>query len=436
MGKGKIRGHISKSAVDDALPDRARYTLWDDEIPGFGLRVEPSGAKSYVIRYRANGGGRGAPERLLVLGRHGALTPAEARKLAKLRVGEIATGKDPAGDLAAKRREMTVGELVDLYVAEGLIIQRGVRQGEAMKPTTGAFTVARLRHHVVPLLGRLKVTDVGAREVERFVRDVKAGKTAKDEKIPGAEGERTKRIIVRGGEGAARKVVRDLSAMFSFAKRREIVAANPVDAAAVRKTDNKVERFLSLDEIQRLGAALTALEAECLNPKAANIARLWALTGCRRDEIAGLRWAEVDIENGLLLFSNTKTGRSVRPLGAAARALLSTIPRENGLDDKPSPFVFPATSGDGFYVGTKRLWPRIIEKAGLGPEVTPHVLRHSVGSLAAGSGEALLVIGAVLGHANPRSTAVYAHIARDPAQRAADRVSAAIGEALGGKPTE
>jgi integrase len=64
--------------------------------------------------------------------------------------------------------------------------------------------------------------------------------------------------------------------------------------------------------------------------------------------------------------------------------------------------------------------------------VTPHVLRHSVGSLAAGSGEALLIIGAVLGHTNPRSTAGYAHVSHDPAQRAADRVSAAIGAALDG----
>lgn len=439
MTTSENRCHISKRTVDDAAPKAARYTVWDcasDRAPGvrgFGVRVEPSGVKTYVFRYRANGGGRGAPERLLVLGRHGDITASQARKLAEQRAAEVRTGNDPAGALAASRREMTVAALVDLYAGEGLVVQRGVRQGEAMKATTAAYTVGRLRHHVVPLLGRMKAKDVGAAEIERFVRDVTSGKTAKDTKIEGSEGERGKRIIVRGGEGAARKVVRDLSAVFSFAKRRGIVSTNPVETAAVRKTDNRVERFLSLDEVQRLGAALTALEGEGVNARALNITRLWALTGCRRDEIAGLRWDEVDIENGLLTLLNTKTGRSTRPLGAAACALLATIPRESGQDGKPLPFVFPATSGEGFYVGTKRIWPRIVAGAGLGPDVTPHVLRHSVGALAAGSGEALLIIGAVLGHANPRSTAGYAHVARDPAQRAADRVSGRIAAALDGK---
>jgi integrase len=212
------------------------------------------------------------------------------------------------------------------------------------------------------------------------------------------------------------------------------VKSNPVDDAAVRKVDNQVQRFLTLDEVQRLGVALQGLEAEGVNPKALNITRLWALTGCRRNEVAGLRWSEVDVDNGLLVLAGTKTGKSVRPLGAAAQALLASIPQEIGADSKPSPYVFPATSGSGFYSGTKRLWPRIIAKAGLSADVTPHVLRHTIGSLAAGSGEALLIIGAVLGHANPRSTTVYAHVSHDPARRVADRISDSVAAALSGPP--
>jgi integrase len=433
MAKGGGRIRISKRTVDEARPRVSRFTLWDQELSGFGLRVEPSGAKSYVIRYRANGGGRGAPERLLTLGRHGALTPEAARRLARTRLGEVAAGKDPAGARAAKRREITMADLVDLYAKEGLVVQRGKRQGEPMKPQTATFTLARLRHHLVPLLGRKKVTEIGPGDVERFVRDITAGRTARDEKIPGKNGERGKRIIVRGGEGAARKVVRDVSAVFSFARRHGIVTSNPVDDAAIRKVDNQIRRFLSLDEVQRLGAALKGME-EGVNPKALNITRLWALTGCRRNEVAGLRWSEVDLDNGLLVMTDTKSGKSVRPLGAAARALLASIPQELGPDGKASPYIFPATSGSGFYSGTKRLWPRIIDKAGLGADVTPHVLRHTMGSQAASSGEALLIIGAVLGHANPRSTALYAHISHDPARRAADRLSNSVAAALEGRP--
>lgn len=421
------RVRLTKRTVNAATPARERLIFMDDELSGFGLRVEPSGVKSYFIRYRANGGGRKAPQRLMIIGRHGPLTTDEARKQARKLLGSVAKGDDPAGDRAAIRREITVTDLIDLYEREGCFVQRGARQGQPMKATTKTYTLARLRHHIVPLLGKRRVSDITPGDIERFVQDVAGGKTARCSTIVCGKGQRTRRITVRGGEGAARKVVRDFSAVLSFAKRRGIVAANVVSDAAIRKTDGKCVRFLSLDEMKRLGSALVTLEAEGLNPKVANIVRLWALTGCRRNEIAGLKWVEVDLEGGRLVLDETKTGKSVRPLGATARVLLATIQRS-----EDSPYVFPAESGNGFYVGTKRLWPKIIARAGLGPEVTPHVLRHSVGSLAASNGESLLIVGAVLGHVNPRSTAGYAHVAVDPAIEAADRVSIAIGAALAG----
>ena len=317
---------------------------------------------------------------------------------------------------------MTVGGLVDLYEEEGCYIQRGIRQGEAMKPRTKAYTIARLRHHVIPLLGHKRVSEIGAGEVERFFRDVATGKTVRDEKL----GPR-KRVIVRGGEGAARRVFRDLSAVFSFAKRREIVATNPCEIAAVRKSDNRRDRYLTLEEVARLGAAFDALEVEGEKPKAIAIARLYALTGCRRDEIAGLRWSEVDFERGMLTLAKSKTGKSTRPLGAPAIAVLTAIDRNPDSD-----FVFPAERGDGHYQGAKRVWPKVIAKAGL-PGVTPHTLRHTMGSTAVSTGEALALTGAILGHANPRSTAIYAHVQNDSSRRAANRVTKVIAAALAGK---
>ncbi len=307
-------------------------------------------------------------------------------------------------------------------------MQRGMRQGEPMKPMTKAYTLARLRHHAVRLLGKRRVTEIDEGDITTFVRDVSAGRTARDEWIVDSETGKRKRVIVRGGDGAARKVVRDLSAVYSFLKthkRKTRVTQNPVEDASVRKTDNKRTRFLSIEEVYRLGGALDAVEAEGANPKAVNIARLWALSGCRRNEIAGLKWSEVDLERGLLILDDSKTGRSVRPLGAAATALLEAL--------KPADaegYVFPAERGDGFYQGTKTVWQAAIKKADL-PGVTPHVLRHTLGSAAASAGEALLMVGSLLGHANARSTAIYAHISHDPARRAADRVTAPIAAALG-----
>lgn len=413
---------LTKKVVDAAEKRAKRYHIWDKELLGFALRVEPSGVKTFVIKYRANGGGRSAKQRWLVIGRFGALTADQARKIAKAKLGGVAAGADPADELQAKRRELTMTALVDLYEKEGCVIQRGKRQGEPMKPKTKAYTLARLRNHVVPLLGTRRAPEINPGDIERFVADVTAGKTARDEKV----GPR-KRIIVCGGAGAARKVVRDLSAVFSFAQRSEIVKRNPCETAAVRKTDNRNERYLTLEEVTRLGAALDELEAEGVNPKAVNIARLWALTGCRRDEIAGLRWAEVHADEGLLILGDSKTGKSLRPLGAAAVALLKSIGKTDGSD-----FVFPAERGDGHYQGIKTMWSKAIAKAKL-PGVTPHTLRHTMGSTATSTGEALALTGAILGHANPRSTAIYAHVQTDPSRQAAERVSAKIASALAGK---
>jgi len=312
--------------------------------------------------------------------------------------------------------------LVDLYEKEGCYVLRGKRQGEPMKPTTKAYTMARLRHHVIPLLGSKRVSEISPADIERMVRDIAAGKTAKDEKA----GPR-KRIIVRGGAGAGRKVARDLSALFTFAIRKGLRADNPCEVAAIRKTDNRRTRYLSLDEVERLGKALESLSADGVNPKALDIVRLWALTGARRTEIAGLKWSEIDFEHSCLRLSDSKTGASVRPLAAPALALLAALPRENG-----TPYVFPATSGDGYFQGAKRVWPRVVKLANL-PGVTPHTLRHTLGSSAVSVGETLVMTGAILGHSEARSTSIYAHVQQDPAARAAARAVEPIAAALSGR---
>jgi integrase len=412
---------LTKRIIDGIASTDKRYELWDSQVSGFGLRVGISGVKTFVIRYRADGGGRNAPRRYVTVGRYGALTVEQARKKAQQLLAAVTVGEDPARERDAKRNEMRISELIDLYEKEGCFIQRGIRQGEPMKERTKAYTVGRLRHHVVTLLGTKRVSEVQVGEVERFFRDVEAGKSASDTKL----GKR-RRIIVRGGEGAARKVFRDLSAVFSFASRRGLIATNPCEKAVVRKTDNRRERFLSTVEIKQLGEALNALEADGINKKALDITRLWVLTGCRRQEIAELKWSEIDFDRGLLVLADTKTGRSVRPLASVATALLEMIQRVEG-----SEYVFPADSGDGYFQGTKKIWPKIVQKADL-EGVTPHTLRHTMGAMATSSGEALALTGAILGHANMRSTMIYAHVEMDPSKKAADRVGERLANSLYG----
>jgi integrase len=400
---------LTKTIAEKAEVRDTRYDIWDLELTGFGLRIEKSGTKTFIIRYRTDGGGRSAPRRFLTVGRFGTLTVEQARKKAKTLLGAAASGEDPAGAVQEKRRE----------------IQRGIHKGKPMKPLTKQYTMARLRNHFEVLLGHRRASEINAGDIETMVADITEGKTAKDEKVAPR-----KRIIVRGGEGAARKVVRDVSAVFSFGARHGFVTTNPVENASVRKTDNRRGRFLTLEEVSLLGEAFNQVEAAGANPKAVAIARLWALTGCRRNEIAELKVHEVKLGQSLFEFDDTKTGKSIRPFGPAAAALLAEL-----LKDRRSGYVFPAETGEGYYQSTRRVWAEVIKNAKL-PGITPHTLRHTLGSTATSSGEALALTGAILGHANLRSTAIYAHVQHDPSLDAAKRVEKLLATALEGKAVE
>ncbi len=400
---------LTKRLVEALVATDRDVIAWDSELAGFAVRVRPGGSKTFIAQYRA-GGGRSGTTRRFTVGRFVAMTVDEARGLARNILNSAAKGGDPSADRKAKRRELTVRELIELYVESGT---------DHLKAVNRKYVISRLRNHVVPLLGSRKISEVRVLDIENWMRDVRAGKTAKDERI----GPRA-RVIVRGGPGAAAKSVRTLSAVFAFAMRRELIAVNPC-AAAKKPADSKRDRFLTVDEVRRLGVALEVLGTQGVNPQALAIIRLWVLTACRRNEIAGLKWSEIDFDLACLRLETTKTGKSVRPLAAAAIALLRSV-----MPDPNSQFVFPSDDGRTFYQGTKRVWVKAVKLANL-PGVTPHTLRHTIGSAAVSSGETLAMTGALLGHTNARSTSIYAHMQQDPARRAADRVVGPIATALG-----
>lgn len=400
---------LTKRLIDGTAPNERDCFIWDSELAGFGLRVRPGGAKTFVAQYRA-GGGRSGLTRRFTVGRFGVMTVDEARLSARAILLAAAQGHDPAGKRHSKRREMTLAELAADFAKHGT---------DHLEERNRRNMLARINHHIVPLIGRKKISEVRIADVEQMMRDVTAGKTAKDEKT----GMRA-RVVVRGGPGAATRAVRDLSSLFTFAVRQELATVNP--CSAVKKApDQRRTRFLTLQEIKKLGEALAALEADGANAKAIAIMRLWALTGCRRDEIAALKWQEIDFDQSCLILEDSKTGRSVRPLAHAAMAILKSHPRMAQCD-----FVFPSEDNESFYQGTKRYWTKAIKLANL-PGVTPHTLRHTIGSAAVSTGETLAMTGALLGHASQHSTSIYAHMQQDPARRAADRVVAPIATALG-----
>jgi len=399
---------LGKSAVDKAELAADRYTVWDDKLAGFGVRISPTGAKTYVARYRA-GGGRAGQLRQMTLGRHGQLTADQARTAADRVISAATLGADPAADRIKARADLTVAALCDLYFAEGCTTK---------KPSTLYTDKGRSKRHIVPLLGGKRVGSVTRADIERFLADVAAGKTARTEKTR-ARG----KAVVRGGRGTATRTVGLLGAIFTFAVSRGIRTENPVKGVK-RFKDRKMERFLSASELGALGDALRAEDAAGGNAAAANVIRLLVVTGCRKNEIQRLQRAEVDVQLGCLRLMDSKSGQKVVPIGAAAMAILSKIPKGK------SEFVFPAQGDDTKpFQGVDKTWLAVRQAAGL-PDVRLHDLRHTYASTGLLAGYSLSVLGKLLGHSDAATTQRYAHLGDSPMRIAADTIAAAIEDAM------
>jgi integrase len=382
---------LTKRTVDALKPHPDRdLVVFDSELSGFGVRVKSSGRKSYLIQYR-NAGGR---SRRLTLAGHGRLTPDEARDEAKQLLAAAARGQDPAEERHVALRAPTVAELAALYLE---------RHAKPRKKTAGADE-SMLRRYILPAFGTKKVEAITAGDVARLHH---------------ALGDKPL---------AANRVLALISVMFNLAESWGLraPASNPCRHLK-RYPERKRERFLGAEEVQRLGAAL--VEAQGVeHPSALAAIRLLLLTGARKSEILTLQWEHVDLERYALRLPDSKTGAKVIALGAAAAALLARLDRCEG-----NPYVCWGNSPGGHFIGLHHVWQRIRRRAAL-LEVRVHDMRHSFASFGAAAGLGLPVLGALLGHKQPVTTARYAHLANDPLRAAADRITSEIAAALDGRP--
>ena len=438
---------LTRKLIENLSPKDADFSVRDTEVVGLGVRVRPSGSKSFILTYRLGG-----QLRKLTLGRADeGFGLEEARDRAREKLQDVRDGVDPQIEKVAERNALTVGAMIDHYM----------KDGPALKPNKKASSWETNRTlfdcHVRPLLGRRLARDLTRLDVAKFQLEVSQGKTARNEKT----GYR-KRSRVTGGKRVAALAVVTLGAAYEFAILTDLLKTNPTKGVERFQTVRR-ERYLSDREIAAISEALAQFEQEDERHSVmADSVRLLILTGCRKSEILSLRWDFVDWEIGCLRLPESKTGAKSVPLADAAVDLLrrrweeSRPPEptrghnsgQRASDTTRSPFVMPALKGDGHFVGLPHLWTKVKARAdqilrdkavecGKDPRdvrsllnVRLHDLRHSFASFAIADGASLFMVGKVLGHKQARTTEIYAHLSDDPLKQLANRTAARLSEAM------
>ena len=387
--------HLTDAEVRDLkIPANGNVITYDDKVAGFGCRVTAAGSKSFIFNYRTRAG----RERRVTVGSASSWQTTAARAEAKRLRRLVEAGGDPLGDIEAEREAPSMADLIERFTAEHLSRKR-----------SGTATDYRrmLDSHIGPALKHLKVADVVYADIDRLHQ----------------------KITKAGHLYRANRVVAVLSKMFSLSIKWQMRDNNPC-VGIERNTEHHRRRYLKDDELARLVEAL----AKHPDRQAANIIRLLMLTGCRKGEALSARWADLDLKKGLW----SKPAASVKqnepheaPLSAPARQLLSEIaaaakPRILGT------YVFPGKGTTGHRVDIKRDWRQLCRDAGIAG-LRVHDLRHSFASQLASSGSSLPLIGALLGHSRPATTARYTHLFDDARMAAVERVGALIDAAGNGK---
>ena len=377
---------LTKRSVNALLSQTKDTVFWDRDLAGFGVRVLPSGRKVFVVQSRGPEGSK-----RVSLGRHGPLTAVKARKQAAVVIDRIKRGKAAEPESVGS---VTVADLAERFLTVHVAVH--------CKPNTLASYRGVLNNHVVPMLGDCAVESVERSDVIRLHQGLHATPQQ------------------------ANLVVQVFSRMMSLAESWELCPAggNPCRGIRLYRKRSR-ERFLTQDEVKRLGRVLAEAEKDgSVWPGIIAAVRLLILTGCRRSEILSLRWDDVDRTAGVIRLRDSKTGPRVVPLTGAVKSVLDGIEKTPG-----SKNVIVGQRFGRPLVKFHSHWRVIRERADL-DDVRLHDLRHSYASRALALGESLPTIGKLLGHRKLATTAKYAHLVRDAEKAAAARVGASIGNHL------
>ena len=324
---GKERRRLTDAAIARLRPREREYTVWDSRAPGLGVRVRPTGGKSYVLLQRSPGGSRRV-----------SLGPVSARGIDEVRRDRHARDavEEPARPVPPRDAVPLFRDFVEGPWKEAHF--------DRYKPSTRRSTGIVLAKRILPALGPKPLDRIARADVARWFD-----------------------AYSRTSPGGANRALDTLRQIMNFAIARGHIETNPARGIA-RNRRPRLDRFLSREEVERLHRALDRQTREG-DRQQADIIRLLLLTGCRRGEIVGLRWSEADGDR--LALAEAKTGPRTVPLNSRARNILERQPRGE------SAFVFPSPRDPARPRWPDlRLWYRVRKEAGI-EDVRLHDLRHT-----------------------------------------------------------
>ncbi|HWA18974.1 MAG TPA: tyrosine-type recombinase/integrase [Devosia sp.] len=405
----QIAGLIEKMGVrltEDsvaALPVTGRDNIVFDTLePGFGIRVTPAGRKIFIAQARVAGRPRRIP-----IGRHGGMTVVKARAEARAMLEDMRKGVDPLAARAQREHELevnstTVGDLADRWLAEHVRLKR--------KPRTIEDYERIVDKNIKPWAGHRSVAAVKLSDVMALHRDMAA----------------TPR--------RANYVVAVIKALFGFAERVGLRAqgTNPAKGLEMYREIAR-DRYMSPKEIVAAAELIARAEEKgTIGPHVAAGLKLCLFTGCRSGEATALEWSHVDLAKKIARLPDSKANRPrIIHLNGPAVEMLKALPRLGKYVVAGAIKDQPARNLTGAWIGIRK-------KTAL-EGVRLHDFRHSFASAAAAKGLSLPMIGKLLGHTVPATTARYAHLHQDPVAEANDLVAevykAAASKTRRGKPT-
>jgi integrase len=375
---------ISKRTIDALMARGAPGEVKrDDDVKGFGARLNANGSVSYLVEYRA-GRGRGFPVRRIVLGRHGSLTPDQARNFAKNALARVLAGHDPAAERTSKRKEWTVADLLRHVLATHWRVKS--------KPTTIKNFASTIEHALIPEFGAVRLSELTRSQIR------------------GWHAKQTHRT---------RQANLDLAILrkaLNLAIGDELIKENPASGIQAHP-ERRRDRIPNDGE---LAAVLDALDAAAIRPQAALLFKLLLFTGCRTSEWRAAEWGWID-EGTTLRLPDAKAGARPVALSSVVQALLAAAPRTSRR------WVVPDDTGEA------PLPPSIVShsweafrKAAQVKDLRVHDLRHAFATRGAGLGASAVVLRDALGHKTLQMTSRYISRQNDPVRELAERIGAQL----------